>query len=49
MEEYEFDAAEVYVIQLNGGAPVSDWIETKEWAEAVCRVQTEEEFRPRIE
>jgi len=46
MEEHEFDAAEVYMIALNAGAPVSDWIETKEWAEAVCRVQTEEEFRP---
>lgn len=49
MEEYEFDAAEVYIIQLNGGAPVTDWIEIKEWAETVCRVRTEEEFRPRIE
>jgi len=49
MEEHEFDAAEVYVIQLNGGAPTRDWIETKEWAEAVCRVQTEDEFRPPVE
>ena len=33
----EFDAAEVYVIALNAGAPTTDWTETKEWAEAVCR------------
>lgn len=37
MEEHEFDAAEVYVIALNGGAPTTDWTETKEWAEYICK------------
>lgn len=37
MEEHEFDAAEVYVIALNGGAPTTDWTERSEWAENVCR------------
>lgn len=38
----EFDAAEVYVIQLNGGAPTTDWTETKEWAEQICRPKGDE-------
>lgn len=38
----EFDAAEVYVVALNGGAPTRDWTETKEWAEAVCRPEGDE-------
>lgn len=31
----EFDALEVYVISLNGGAPVTDWTENKRDAETL--------------
>lgn len=36
MDEHEFDAAEVYVIALNGGAPTQDWTERSEWVENIC-------------
>ena len=37
MDEHEFDAAEVYVIALNGGAPTTDWTERSEWVESICK------------
>ena len=38
----EFSVAEVFVQALNGGAPVTDWTETKEWAEHICRPRGDE-------
>ena len=38
MNDYEaFDAAEVYVIALNGGAPTTDWTERSGWVESICK------------
>ena len=36
------DFGAIYMEFLNGGAPVTDRGETKEWAENICRVMTEE-------
>ena len=45
---YTFDAAAAYMEFLNGGAPLTDWQETQEWAAGVMRapvlvIETEEE------
>lgn len=39
MEDMTPDIAALYLEFLNGGAPLNDWQETKEWAENICRVR----------
>lgn len=35
---HPIDFGELYLMYLNGGAPVTDWQEVQEWAQGVLRV-----------
>ena len=36
---FDLDIESLYMMFLNGGAPVTDWNETKEWAENLLKVK----------
>lgn len=36
---FDLDIESLYMMFLNGGAPVTDWNETKEWAENLLHVK----------
>lgn len=42
MEQMEPDFNALFLMALNGGAPLDDWDETKEWAESILRKEEEE-------
>ena len=46
---HPIDFGELYLMYLNGGAPVTDWQEVQEWARGVLRVEKNGEEKDDVE
>ena len=46
---HPIDFGELYLMYLNGGAPVCEWTEIQEWARGVLRVEKNGEEKDDVE